>query len=107
MIWMNGRNRRGGGLFLLPGLLFGGIFGIYVILAVLNVAGVVIGAVFSGLAAAFSGVIGAIGYVFRTVFSRISFGIGPIGGVIVGIVIGLVLFNRIRNRKAAEETAKE
>ena len=47
MFWMmNGRNRRGmgGGLFLFPGLLFGGLFGIYAILAVLNVAGVVIGA---------------------------------------------------------------
>jgi len=97
MFWMmNGRNRRGGGLFLLPGILCGGFFGIYVILAVLNVAGIVIGTVFSGLAAAFSGIIGAIG----SVFEGIGTGIGSIGGVIAGIVIGIVLFNWLKNRKA-------
>ena len=99
MFWMmNDRNRRGGGLFLLPGLLFGGFFGIYVILAVLNVADIVIGTVFSGLAAVFSGVIGAVG----SVFSGIGSGIGNAGGVIAGIVIGILLFNRIRNRKNAK-----
>ena len=70
MFWMmNGRNRRGmgGGLFLLPGLLFGGLFGIYAVLAVLNVAGIVIGAVVSGLAAAFSGLLSAAGAVFSGV----------------------------------------
>ena len=83
MFWMmNGRNRRGmgGGLFLLPGLMFGGIFGIYAILAVLNVAGLVIGTVFSVLAEVFSGV-------------------GSIGGLAIGIVLGLGLFYAIRSRK--------
>ena len=98
MFWMmNGRNRRGmgGGLFLLPGILFGGFFGIYAILAVLNVAGVVIGAVFSGLAAAISGVI----------FSGAVNGIGSVGGLIAGIAIGVALYFHIRRRRngTAEE----
>lgn len=98
MFWMmNGRNRRGGGgLFLLPGLLFGGFFGIYVILALLNVAVIVIGAVFSGLAAAFSGILGAVGS-----------GIGTAGSVIVGIVIGYVLFTRLKNRIAQNRAEEE
>ena len=100
MFWMmNGRNRRGGGLFLLPGLLFGGFFGIYVILAVLNVAGIVIGTVFSGLAAAFSGMIGAV----ESAFSGTGSGIGTIGGVTADIVIGIVLFYLLKNRKARNE----
>ena len=99
MFWMmNGQNRRGGGLFLLPGLLFGGFFGIYVVLAVLNVAGIVIEAVFSGLAAAFSGIISAAGSVLSGMEAGFSSGIGFIASVIVGIVIGVVLFNRLRNR---------
>jgi len=89
MFWMG---RKGmGGLFLIPGILFG----IYAILAVLNVAGIVIGAVFSGLAAAFSGVISGI----RGIFS----GAGSIGGLIAGIVIGILLFYYFRNRKMKEE----
>ena len=105
MFWMmNGRNRRGmgGGLFLFPGLLFGGLFGIYAILAVLNVAGVVIGAVFSGLAAAFSAVIGGVG----SVFSGIGAELGSVGGLVGGVVIGLLLFFWIRSRKA-RKTAEE
>ena len=81
MFWMmNGRNRRGmgGGLFLLPGLLFGGLFGIYAVLAVLNVAGIVIGAVVSGLAAAFSGLLSAAG----AVFSGVGEGIRTCGTVV-------------------------
>ena len=95
MFWMNGR--RGGGLFLIPGLLFG----IYVILAVLNVAGIVIGAVFSGLAAAFSGIFGAVG----SVLSGVGSGIGFTGSLIAGIVIGVVLYFRIRRQR--NETAEE
>lgn len=106
MFWMmNGRNRRGmgGGLFLLPGLLFGGIFGIYAILAVLNVAGTVIGAVFSGLAAAFSGILSAAG----SVFSGIGEGISNTGGLVIGIVLGLGLFYVIRNHRNAQKTKEE
>ena len=98
MFWMmNGRNRRGmgGGLFLLPGILFGGLFGIYAILAVLNVAGIVIGTVFSGLAAAFSGIMSGVGDIFS--------GIGSAGSLVIGALIGLVLYYRIRSRKAQNE----
>ena len=91
MIWMNGRNRREGGLFLLPGLLFGGIFGIYVLLAVLNVAGIVIGTVFSGLAVLLSGVMSGAGSIFA--------GIGDIGGLVIGIALGLGLYYWIRSGK--------
>ena len=70
MFWMmNGRNRRG-----------------------------VIGAVFSGLAAAFSGVVNGIVSVFS--------GIGSTGTLIVGIVIGLALYFHIRRRKS-EAAEKE
>lgn len=106
MFWMmNGRNRRGmgGGLFLLPGLLFGGLFGIYAVLAVLNVAGIVIGAVVSGLAAAFSGLLSAAG----AVFSGVGEGIGSIGSVVIGIAIGLWLVNMIRNRRNGARDAEE
>ena len=90
-----------GGLFLLPGILFGGLFGIYAILAVLNVVGVVIGAVLSGLGAAFYGVMSGIG----SAFSRISgiSGIGSTGGLIIGIVIGIIGYYRIRNRNARSD----
>lgn len=106
MFWMmNGRNRRGmgGGLFLLPGLLFGGLFGIYAVLAVLNVAGIVIGAVVSGLAAAFSGLLSAAG----AVFSGIGEDIGSIGSVVIGIAIGLWLVNMIRNRRKGARDVEE
>ena len=103
MFWMmNGRNRRGmgGGLFLLPGLLLGGLVGICAILAVLNVAGIVIGAVFSGLAAAFTGILVEVGFMF----SGVGAGLGNIGGLVIGIVIGLIVYNAIRHhRKAAEK----
>ena len=89
MFWMGRRGR--GGLFLIPGILFG----IYAILAVLNVAGLVIGAVFSGLATAFSGMISGISGIFSDA--------GAAGGLIVGIVIGVVLFYYFRNRKTKEE----
>ena len=104
MFWM-GRNRRGmgGGLFLFPGLLFGGFFGIYAILAVLNVAGAVIGAVFSGLTAAFSGVMNGIG----SVFSGVGADIGNIGGLVIDTVLGLVLFYVIRNHRKAQNDAEE
>ena len=81
MFWMmNGMGPHGrsmhhrgffpmGGLFLVPGILFGGLFGLYAILAVLNVAGVVISAVLSGLAHVFAGLIEAFGSVFSGIFS--------------------------------------
>ena len=85
-----GRSGRGG-LFLLPGILFG----IYAISAVLNVAGVIIGTVFSGLATAFSGVMNGI----ESAFS----GVGSTGGLIAGVVIGFALFYCFRSRKMKEE----
>ena len=89
MFWMG---RRGmGGFFLIPGILFG----IYAILAVLNVAGIVIEAVFSGLAAVFSGVISGISGIFS--------GVGSAGGLIAGVVIGVVLFYYFHSRKMKEE----
>ncbi len=84
------RMGRRGGLFLIPGILFG----IYAILAVLNVAGIVIGAVFSGLTAVLYRVIWEIGGIFS--------GIGSAGGLIAGIIIGVVLFRCIRNRRNDE-----
>ena len=110
MFWMmNGMGPHGGrrmhhvgyrpmgGLFLFPGILFGGLFGLYAMLAVLNIAGVVIGTVFSVLGAAFAGIVSGIGSLFS--------GIGSAGGLIAGIVIGLVGYYLIRSRKAqnAEE----
>ena len=92
-----------GGLFLFPGILFGGFIGIYAILAVLNVAGVVIGAVFSALAAALSGVISGIGSAFSGLMSGIGSafsGVGFAGSVIVGVVIGVILFRCIRRRRS-------
>ena len=89
MFWM--RRRGMGGFFLIPSILFG----IYAILAVLNVAGIVIGTVFSGLAAAFSGVIRGISGIFS--------GVGSTGGLIAGVVIGVALFYYFRNRKMKEE----
>ena len=112
MFWMmNGMGPRGGrrmphggyrpmgGLFMVPGILFGGFFGIYVILALLNVAGIVIGSVFSGLAAVFSGLMNGVGEIFS--------GIGSTGGVIAGIVMGVILYYVIRRQRNARSTEKE
>jgi len=89
MFWMG---RKGmGGFFLIPGILFG----IYAICAVLNIAGIVIGTVFSGMAFAFSGVISGINGIFS--------GVGSAGGLIAGVVIGVALFYYFRNRKMKEE----
>ena len=97
MFWMmNGRNRRSGGIFLLPGILLGGLFSFWAVAAVLNVAGVVIGAVISALAAAFSGVAYGIGAAFDAVFS----GAGAATGLPVGIALGLALVACIRRQKA-------
>ena len=109
MFWMNmgphgcrrmhhGGYRPMGGLFMFPGILFGGFFGIYVILAVLNIAGTVIEAVFSGLAAVFSGMMDGIGSSFS--------GLGTSGSLILGIIIGIALFRGFRNSRT-EESAEE
>ena len=98
MIRMNGRTRREGGVFLLPGLLFGGMFGLYAILAVLNVARIVIGAVFFGLGTAFAG----IQYAAGAVFSGMGSGFGNVGGLIAGIVIGIALFNWLKKRNTEQ-----
>ena len=86
-----GKNHRGGGLFMLPGLLFGGLFGIYAMFAVLNVAGVIIGAVFSGMAAAFSRVMSGIVPIVSDIRSM--------GGLMIGIVLGIALHCVIRNHR--------
>ena len=104
MFWMmNGMGPHGGrrmhhggyhpigGLFLFPGILLGGFFGLYAMLAVLNIAGVVIGALFSVLGAAFAGIVSGIGSLFS--------GIDSTSGLIAGIVIGLVGYYLIRSRK--------
>ena len=115
MFWMmNGMGPHGrsmhhrgffpmGGLFLVPGILFGGLIGLYAILAVLNVAGVVISAVLSGLAYVFTGLIEAFGSVFSGVFS----GTAAIGSVIIGVVLGLIGYRMLRDRKARKAAEAE
>ena len=92
-----------GGLFLFPGILFGGLFGLYVILAVLNVAGVIAGAVFSGIGAAIGGIVSGIGSVFAGTVS----GLLSDGGIAAGIVLGIALYYYIRRRKNSSAETKE
>ena len=65
------------------GAIIGIVFGLYAVVAVINVIGVVIGAVFSGAA-----------FMLGEVFSG--------EGLVIGIVIGLVLFYAFRNKKRNE-----
>ena len=66
------------------GAIIGILFGLYAVVAAINVIGVVIGAVFSGAA-----------FVLGEVFSG--------GGLVIGMVIGLVLYYRLKKRNAAGE----
>lgn len=102
------RRQAGGGLFLLPAVLFGGLIGLRVILILASVAWIVAGSVFTGLAAAFRGVMSAFSAMFSAAFTGIS---APLS-VAVGAAIGLILYRSIRSRKAEggaqeEETEEE
>ena len=66
------------------GAMIGILFGLYVILAVINVIGVVVGAVFSGAS-----------FLLAEVFSG--------EGIAAGIAIGLVLYFRLKKRNAVSE----
>jgi len=66
------------------GAIIGILFGLYVIAAVINVIGVVIGAVFSGMS-----------FALAEVFSG--------EGIAIGIAIGLVLYFWLKGRNAADE----
>ena len=63
------------------GAIIGIVFGLYAVVAVINVIGVVIGAVFSGAA-----------FMLGEVFSG--------EGLVIGIVIGLVLYFWLKKRNA-------
>ena len=89
--------RAGGGLIGLFGLLIG----FRVILSVIGIAGVVIGAVFSGLAAVFSEVFSVAGSVLAGAFSHTRVW----AGVAMGVMIGLILHRMIRAKK--EERAEQ
>nr|AHF25971.1 hypothetical protein [uncultured bacterium Contigcl_1556] len=64
------------------GAIIGIVFGLYAVVAVINVIGVVIGAVFSGAA-----------FMLGEVFSG--------EGLVIGIVIGLVLYFWLKKRNAS------
>ena len=64
--------------------IIGILFGLYAVVAAINVIGVVIEAVFSGAA-----------FMIGEVFSG--------EGLVIGIVIGLVLYYRLKKRNAAGE----
>ena len=66
------------------GAIIGIVFGLYVVVAVINVIGAVIWAVFSGTA-----------FMIGEVFSC--------EGLVIGIVIGLVLYFRLKKRNAVGE----
>ena len=88
------RRPAGGGLLTVFGLLIG----FRLVLAALAIAGVMISAVFSGLAAVFSGVVSAAGTVFSDVFSSVR----TPAGIAVGIAIGLIVYRMIRAKKEEE-----
>ena len=81
-----------GGLPLFPGVTLGGLVGLLALFAVLNVAGLVAGTVFTGLAAVFSFVLRTIDYVFSGIRLHVS--------LPIGIVIGLALYFSLRRRNA-------
>ena len=111
MFWMmNGWNRRMGprgpmyghrgygyrgfglgGLFLLPALFFGGWMIIAVMSSLIGAAVMVLGSIFSGLAAIAEGI-------FSTAFSG--------SGLIPGIIIGLIAYFYFRSRKNTDSDEK-
>ena len=76
-----------GGLFLLPALFFGGWMVIAVFGSLLGMAVMLLGSVFSGLAAVVEGI-------FSAAFSG--------SGLVLGIVIGLALFIWLKKRNASQ-----
>ena len=70
------------------GMIVGVLFGLYAIAAVINVVGVIIGAVFSGIGS-------LIGRIVYSVFSG--------EGLAVGIVIGLVWYFWMKKRNLVKE----
>lgn len=74
-------------------VIVGILFGLYVIAAVLNVAGVIIEAVFSGIGALLSGIVAGTFSLAEGVFS--------VEGILLGVVLGLAwYFLRRRNADA-------
>ena len=72
------------------GMIVGILFGLYVIAAVINVIGVIIGAVFFGAGSLLSGI-------FSLAFSG--------EGLVAGIVLGVLAYNLFRKRNTAGEEA--
>lgn len=97
---MYGRRMRhrpfGGGLTGLIGL----IIALPLILPLICGAVVTAGAVFTGLAVAFVGILAGI---IRAFFSTAA----AAGGVATGIAIGLIVYRMIRNRKEEEQRIRE
>ena len=71
------------------GMIVGILFGLYMIAAVINVVGVIIGAVFSGIGS----LIGGIFFLTEAAFTG--------EGLVVGIVLGILLFYWLKRRNAA------
>ena len=70
------------------GMIVGILFGLYVIAAVINVVGVIIGAVFSGVGTLLGGI-------FSAAFSG--------EGILIGIVIGLAWYFSMKKRNTVKE----
>ena len=70
-------------------MIAGILFGLYVIVAVINIAGLILGAVFSGIVSVISGIFS----ITEAAFTG--------EGLIVGIVLGIILFYRLKKRNAA------
>ncbi len=102
-----GYRPMGGGLFLFPGIMVGGLVAVSLLIAGLQVAGAVIGAVFTGVGAVFSGLIHGLG----AAFSGLSSALGSVfsgslaAGLPVGIALGLIWY--FRNKKNRSEENNE
>ena len=95
----HGGFRPMGGLFLFPGILFGGLFGLYAILAVLNIAGVVIGTVFTGIGAALAWAVRGFGSLFT--------GLASGGAFAASVAVGAALYFIIRRLKNGQAHTEE
>ena len=70
------------------GMIIGVVFGLYVMAAVFNVVGVIIGAVFSGIG---------------SLIGRIVYSVFSCEGLAVGIVIGLIWYFWMKKRNLVKE----